>query len=171
MLSFVSNYDRFGRLSPGAFLKKWGRDEIDHKTGYTVWRWNYPEYDGFHLDFDGKPMRAPMRLEKGFKIDRFGSDSGRFVAAADASFNQRALPPSTLNVNQDPLQPQDFPWNYHVYEVQQRLWVMGGPVAPAFEQPGLVCDELLLSVVARMKLTSYRAFSSTFRPTAMSLIS
>lgn len=148
MLSFVSNYDRFGRLTPGKFLKKWGREELD-KNNYTVWRWNYPMFDGFHLDFDGRPMRAPMLLEPGFKIDRFGSPRGRFVAAADAPFNQRALPPDTLNPSSDVREPQEFPWNYHVYEVQQRLWVMGGPVAPAFEQPGLVCDSVSVISIPR----------------------
>lgn len=140
LLSFVSNYDRFGKLTPGDFLKKWGQEKTDDKTGYPVWRWKYPDFDGFHLDFEGKPMRAPMRLERGFRIDRFGSPSGRFVAAADASFNQRALPPDVLNPASDAREPQEVPWNYHIYEVLERLWVMGGPVAPAFEQPGLVRD-------------------------------
>lgn len=82
-----------------------------------------------------------MKLEKGFKVDRFGEETGSFMAAADASFNQRSLPPDALNVCPDPnrpCKPKDHPWSYHVYEVVREFVVMGGPIAPAFEQPGMV---------------------------------
>lgn len=104
--------------------------------------WNYPPEDGFQLDHQNQPIKGIMSLEKGFRVDRFGDESGHFVSAADSPYAQRALPPSNLNVCPDPkkkCEPKDHPWAYHVYEVLQPFYVIGGPVAPAFEQPGLVC--------------------------------
>lgn len=136
MLSFVSNYDRFGALTPIEFLSKWGF----YNATVGKWRWKYPAFDGFHLDAKGDPIRAFMTLRKGLKVDRFGAETGSFIAAADSPFNQRALPPDALNVCPDPndCRPKDHPWNYHIYEVLQDFQVIGGPIAPAFEQDGLV---------------------------------
>ena len=62
------------------------------------------------------------------------SNAGAYVAAADAPYAQRSLPPSNLDTPPD---SPDYPYNYHVYKVLKPLTVVGGPVAPWFGQPGL----------------------------------
>ena len=59
---------------------------------------------------------------------------GSYITAADAPYAQRALPPSNLDTQQD---APDYPYNYHIYTVLKRLDVLGGPIAPWFDQPGL----------------------------------
>ncbi|KAG7010158.1 hypothetical protein G7Y79_00001g004300 [Physcia stellaris] len=124
--SFVSDYDRFGGHPPGVFLAKW----TDPETGL----YRYPPQDGFQLDVEGKPIKGNMTLLPGTKLDRFGSEYGSFVSAAESPYAQRALPPSSLDTS--PLAP-DYPYNYHVYVVERELPVIGGPIAPWFGQPGL----------------------------------
>ena len=68
LLSFVSDYDRFGGQKPGDFLKKW--------TNPTSGRWVYPDNDGFCLDQQGRAIVGNMTLEVGTKVDRFGSEGG-----------------------------------------------------------------------------------------------
>ena len=159
LLSLVSDYDRFGGLTPGAFLQAWK----DPATGY----WRYPPGDGFLLDADGRPINGTAVLRRGARVDRFGDAAGRFLGSADAPFAQRALPPDALNVCPPPkrssaaargdhgeddsegegegdvevadeeCKPKDHPWNYRAYEVLQDFAVSAGPIAPAFGQPGL----------------------------------
>jgi hypothetical protein len=69
LLSVVSDYDRFGGLSPGDFLKKWTNAE-----GYYV----YPPQYGFLLNDAGQPILGNTTLPVGSKIDRFGSEYGEF---------------------------------------------------------------------------------------------
>lgn len=68
LLSFVSDYDRFGGQRPGQFLDRW----TDPKTGWYV----YPPKNGFCLDQSGEPIVGNMTLEVGTKVDRFGSEYG-----------------------------------------------------------------------------------------------
>jgi len=124
LLSFVSDYDRFGGLTPGQFLDKWT------VNGSYI----YPPLDGFQLDISGNPIQGNMTLAVGQKVDRFGSEYGSYVSAADAPYSQRALPPSNLDTS--PSAP-DYPYNYHIYTVTKPLEVLGGPIAPWFGQPGL----------------------------------
>ena len=58
---------------------------------------------------------------------------GTYVSAADAPYDQRALPPSNL----DSPVGGDYPYGYHIYTVLKPLVVEGGPIAPWFGQPGL----------------------------------
>ena len=67
LLSFVSDYDRFGGETPGEFLKRW-----TGKDGYYV----YPPQNGFQLDTTGNPILGNMTLLEGTKVDRFGSEYG-----------------------------------------------------------------------------------------------
>ncbi|KAI9865487.1 MAG: hypothetical protein M1824_002226 [Vezdaea acicularis] len=124
LLSLVSDYDRFGNLTPGDFLKKWTAN------GYYV----YPPQNGFQLNTDGAPILGNLTLQVGTKLDRFGSEYGSYVSAADAPYDQRALPPASLDTN---AAAPDFPFSYHVYTVTKPLTVLGGPIAPWFGQPGL----------------------------------
>ncbi|MCJ1236483.1 40S ribosomal protein [Varicellaria rhodocarpa] len=124
LTSFVSYYNRFGGDAPGEFLKRWTIN------GSYI----YPPQNGFQLDLTGKPILGNMTLLVGTMVDRFGSEYGSYVSAADAPYSQRALPPSNLDTN--PSSP-DHPYNYYVYEVIKQLDVVGGPIAPWFSQPGL----------------------------------
>ncbi|KAL8992699.1 MAG: hypothetical protein Q9169_006901 [Polycauliona sp. 2 TL-2023] len=126
LLSFVSDYDRFGGLQPGAFLARW----TDNATGF----YRYPPQNGFVLDLGGRAILGNMTLRVGMQVDRFGSEYGTYISAADAPYAQRALPPSNLATN--PSSPE-YPYNYHIYTVLKRLDVLGGPIAPWFGQPGL----------------------------------
>ncbi|KAL8834019.1 MAG: hypothetical protein Q9176_007711 [Flavoplaca citrina] len=126
LLSFVSDYDRFGGLQPGEFLNRW----TDNATG----RYRYPPQNGFVLDLQGRPILGNMSLLPGMQLDRFGSESGTYMSAADAPYAQRALPPSNLAT---PPNSPEYPYNYRIYTVRKRLDVLGGPIAPWFGQPGL----------------------------------
>jgi Tuberculosis necrotizing toxin len=126
LLSFVSDYDRFGgAATPGEFLAKW--------TNKTTGGWLWPKESGFSLDVEGRPILGKMVLEVGALVDRFGSEYGTYVSAADAPYDQRSLPPSSLNTPPDAL----YPYGYHIYNVVKALTVEGGPIAPWFGQPGL----------------------------------
>ncbi|MCJ1469912.1 hypothetical protein MMC07_008556 [Pseudocyphellaria aurata] len=157
LLSFVSDYDRFGSETPANWLKRW----TDAKGAFK-----WPPHDGFQLNTAGEPILGNLTLEIGTKLDRFGRESGEFpqssfvlssaplpplktrrsrnrsispppgayLSAADSPYAQRALPPSSLAC--DPQFP-DYPYNYHVYEVAKPFRVVGGPIAPWFGQPGL----------------------------------
>ena len=74
-----------------------------------------------------------MDLLTCFRDKRLKSSLGTYVSAADAPYDQRALPPVNLNTPEG----GDYPYNYHVYTVVKPLIVEGGPIAPWFGQPGL----------------------------------
>lgn len=122
--TFVSDYDRFGGLTPGEFLAKWT------VNGSYI----YPEQNGFQLNTAGQAINGTMVIQNGTLVDRFGSEYGSYISAADAPYSQRALPPSNLDTS--PSSP-DYPYNYHLYQIIQPLTVLGGPIAPWFGQPGL----------------------------------
>ena len=67
LLSFVSDYDRFGGQTPGNFLKRW-----TDKDG----RYVYPPQNGFQLNSAGQAILGNMTLLNGTKVDRFGSEYG-----------------------------------------------------------------------------------------------
>ncbi|WP_017608215.1 TNT domain-containing protein [Nocardiopsis xinjiangensis] len=114
-------YEPFGGQSPRGFLHTWRTD------GDT---WGYPDHDGFVVE-DGTPVTDTVDLEEGELLDRFGSPYGTFLAPAGAPFEERALPPDSLNT-----WPQGNEHNYSCYEVTADLEALVGPIAPHFEQPG-----------------------------------
>lgn len=71
-------------------------------------------------------------LHAGQKVDRFGNEAGRYLAPAGTKYGKRSIPPSSLNTA-DPRHP----YNYYLYRVTRDVTVCAGPIAPAFEQPGL----------------------------------
>ena len=71
LLSFVSDYDRFGGETPGVFLSKWTNPDGSYK---------YPPQNGFQLTVTGQPILGNMTLLPGTKVDRFGSEYGMFIA-------------------------------------------------------------------------------------------
>ena len=60
--------------------------------------------------------------------------AGQYVSAADAPFSQRSLPPSSLDTADN---ESKYPYDYHIYIVNVSFTVIGGPIAPWFDQPGL----------------------------------
>ncbi|OLP67053.1 Ribonuclease YqcG [Bacillus pumilus] len=79
---------------------------------------NWPKNDGF--------LNTPVKdtLKPGFKIDRYGFDTGVFVSPQGIPYEKRAVAPGT---DQRP---------YSVFEVVAPLDVEGGEIAPWFDEVG-----------------------------------
>ena len=75
LLSFVSDYDRFGGLTPAQFLAKWTYPPGHPKAG----RYCYPPNDGFLLDNSNKSIMGNMTLKAMTLVDRFGSEGGMLM--------------------------------------------------------------------------------------------
>ncbi|KAA1097322.1 hypothetical protein PGT21_002956 [Puccinia graminis f. sp. tritici] len=126
--AMTSSYDRFGGVCPEAFLKKW--------TAHGSY--DIPPHDGFLVNVDNVPIFGNVSLEVGRRVDRFGSEFGTIAHPARAPYAERSLPPSNLNTPIDQNgKPGKYPFNYHLYEVQKRIVVLAGPIAPWFGQPGM----------------------------------
>ncbi|RKU48237.1 hypothetical protein DL546_004296 [Coniochaeta pulveracea] len=80
-------YDPFGGLCPSDFLLAWTRNG----------RYRYPPNDGFANDTGGNPIVVEFTLLPGMVVDRFGKETGTFLAPAAAPYMQRSLPPSSLD--------------------------------------------------------------------------
>ncbi|MET8398945.1 TNT domain-containing protein [Streptomyces sp900116325] len=124
----LHHYQRLGRLTATRFLNRWWDPAAD--TGQGDWR--YPDADGYAKNPQGRPIAAELVLHKGQKVDRFGNEAGRYLAPAGTKYGKRSIPPSSLNTA-DPRHP----YNYYLYRVTRDVKVCAGPIAPAFEQPGL----------------------------------
>ncbi|MEV6978110.1 TNT domain-containing protein [Kitasatospora sp. NPDC093806] len=119
----LTNYDRFGGLTPQQFLS-WYRDGLD---------WKYPGNDGFR-ETGGVVDRKEVTVKEDTHLDRFGAPYGRYLSTAGTSFPARALPPDSLNpITNDQGQPED---SYHCYTVLKEFKVQQGGIASAFAQPG-----------------------------------
>ncbi|CAG8000695.1 unnamed protein product [Penicillium salamii] len=137
----LETYARFGDLCPAEFLKKWTVNATDPKA-----YWIYPDSDGFVSTTEQLSISGNVTLRVGQKVDRFGSESGKFLAPLGAPYIERALPPSNLFAPEN----SSFPYNYHVYEVIKEFDVLLGPVASWFEQPGFGSQILAFSSVASL---------------------
>ncbi|MEV0495174.1 TNT domain-containing protein [Streptomyces atratus] len=124
----LDRYQRLGRLTATQFLNRWWDPAAD--TGQGDWR--YPDADGYAKDPQGQPIATELVLHAGQKVDRFGNEAGRYLAPAGTKYGKRSIPPSSLNTA-DPRHP----YNYYLYRVTRDVTVCAGPIAPAFEQPGL----------------------------------
>ncbi|MEW6153134.1 MAG: TNT domain-containing protein [Actinomycetota bacterium] len=119
----VSNWRRFGDLSSAEFLHRyWDAAANDGRGSYI-----FPPDDGYY-----RAVMVAGSLPVGTQVDRFGSEFGSFLAPRLTRYQQRAIPPQSLNTF-DPA----YPCNYHTYRVAKRLPVRLGPIAPWFEQMGL----------------------------------
>ena len=124
----LDRYQRLGSLTATRFLNRWWDPAAD--TGQGDWR--YPDADGYAKDPQGQPIATELELHVGQKVDRFGNEAGRYLAPAGTKYGKRSIPPSSLNTA-DPRHP----YNYYLYRVSRKFKVCAGPIAPAFEQPGL----------------------------------
>jgi Tuberculosis necrotizing toxin len=123
--SLLSLYVRFGGLSPSQFLAQY----FDPATN----NWKFPPNDGYATNSQGQLLKSRITLYPGQLIDRFGLETGRFLASAGTLFVERALPPDSLNTQEaDPAHQ----CNYHLYRVLKAFDTDGGVTAPAFAQPG-----------------------------------
>lgn len=120
-------------LCPRRFLEEYA--EINMKDGKPEYRWRYPAKDGFQLDPWGNPITSPQVLPKGLKVDRFGSEKGRFISPASTPFTQRAIPPDSLN-RLIGIEEQASVHGYYQYVVEKSFTVVSGPTGAAFGQPG-----------------------------------
>ena len=101
---------------------------VSNPSAYFI----YPGANGFAYGINDTPISGTATLVVGQKLDRFGSESGGFLAPLGAPYIERSLPPSNLFAPVN----SSYPYNYHVYEVVRPFNVFVGPVAGWFEQPG-----------------------------------
>lgn len=92
--------------------------------------WRYPPNDGYVTGSDGQPVRWEETLDRGERIDRYGSEYGAFLAPRGIPYPTRSIPPSNL------VGAPAAGCNYHLYEVLRPFDVQAGPIAPWFFQPG-----------------------------------
>ncbi|HEV2780870.1 MAG TPA: TNT domain-containing protein [Actinophytocola sp.] len=118
----LRGYNRTGRMSAEQLLT----------TYYDPWTggWRYPPLDGYAIGSNGGPVRWTEHLMPGKRIDRFGGESGAFLAPAGLPYEARSIPPQDL-VGSPPES-----CGYHEYVVARNFTVYAGPVSPWFFQPG-----------------------------------
>ncbi|MFJ2776274.1 TNT domain-containing protein [Kitasatospora sp. NPDC087315] len=119
--ALLKDYRRFGGLTPDDFLK-WYREGLN---------WKYPANNGFRDDGD-KFDETVVSLPMGKLLDRFGENSGGFLADAGTSFAQRSLTPQSLDYEVD----QKPTSGYHCFSVLNPFSVQEGHIAAAYAQPG-----------------------------------
>lgn len=151
----LETYARFGELCPIEFLEKWTLNASDPKS-----YWIYPDNDGFVTTSGNESILGNLTLNVGQRLDRFGPETGKFLAPLGAPYIQRSLPPSNLFAPPE----SNIPYNYYVYEVTKEFDVLLGPIAPWFEQPGFgsqlvtrssVVDLLEGGFLKRLQLKDY----------------
>ncbi|HEX6347315.1 TNT domain-containing protein [Umezawaea sp.] len=112
--------------------KRFGDEPNHQKFLKTYWSgegWKYPENDGFA----GEP--TAVLLKPGEFVDRFGGQSGRFLAPTGTPFAQRSIPPQSLNTCEYEAGVR-MPFGYYRYQVEKEFEVLGGPAAKWFGQSG-----------------------------------
>lgn len=131
----LRSYDRFAGLTPEQFLATYWDDTANGGQG----GWRYPPADGFFIGPNGQPVRKVMVLGVGSTVDRYGSEFGAFLAPTGLPYSRRAIPPQSLDNTTNP-----GACNYSAYRVTRAFSVDGGPIAPAFGQPGRGVQYLLV---------------------------
>jgi hypothetical protein len=116
----LQGYHRPDVLGSSVLLGCYWDQTADNNGG-----WRYPSDGGFA----GAPVT--VTLEAGQVLDRFGSNSGRFLSPYGTAYAERALPPSNL----DTFEPL-YPNNYHIFRVLKPFAADGGTAAAWFGQPG-----------------------------------
>ncbi|MEA2703333.1 MAG: hypothetical protein QOD63_1278, partial [Actinomycetota bacterium] len=129
-------YDRFAGQTPAQFLATYWDPTANGGQG----GWRYPPANGFLIGPTGQPIELIVPLRPGQRIDRYGSEFGAFLAPAGLPYSRRSIPPQSLDNTVLPAA-----CNYHLYQVAREFKVDGGPIAPAFGQPGYGYQYLLVS--------------------------
>ena len=112
----LKGYRRFGGLQPTQFLD-W------YRSGD---QWKYPDNRGF-AELNGVLDMEQQTMEPGGLLDRFGADTGKYLADGGTPYARRALPPDSLNGTGN---------SYHCYVVNRDFRVQEGHIAAGFAQPG-----------------------------------
>lgn len=128
--AMLVGYHRLDGFTATAFIACFWRPDPGQFDS-TVGNWWYPDDQGFVL-VDGRPLKRPVRLAPGQRLDLFGSGNGMFLAPAGTPYEKRAIPPSSLDTY--PNSPRN---SYHLYVVVKTFTVDAGPIRPWFGQPGL----------------------------------
>ncbi|MEE1788424.1 TNT domain-containing protein [Streptomyces sp. SP17BM10] len=122
----VDGYRPTGGASDRDFLARYWDAAANGGQG----GWTYPPANGFVTLPDGSPVEFDLTLHRGQDIDRYGSEYGGFLAPEGLPYENRAIPPQSLDGN------PAAGCNYHDYEVVKEFTVHAGPIAPWFDQPG-----------------------------------
>ncbi|MCU7821154.1 TNT domain-containing protein [Kitasatospora sp. DSM 101779] len=121
--ALLKGYHRLGGLQPTQFLD-WYRNGD---------QWKYPGNRGF-AELNGVLDMQRRTMLPGGLLDRFGADTGKYLANGGTPYAKRALPPDSLN----------GPGNgYHCYVVNRDFQVQAGHIAAGFAQPGFGTQEWL----------------------------
>lgn len=134
----LRSYDRLAGLTPEQFIATYWDDTANGGQG----GWRYPPANGFLIGPDGQPVHTLMPLRAGQRLDRYGSEFGAFLAPTGSPYSQRALPPQSLDNAAAP-----GTCNYSGYLIVREFAVDGGPIAPAFGQPGHGLQYLLVGAL------------------------
>lgn len=134
----LRTYDRLAGLTPEQFIATYWDPSANGGQG----GWRYPPANGFLIGPNGQPVHSPMALRAGSRVDRYGSEFGAFLAPTASQYSQRSLPPQSLDNSANPAG-----CNYMAYLVVREFAVDGGPIAPAFGQPGMGLQYMLVSAL------------------------
>ncbi|MEW1908783.1 TNT domain-containing protein [Kitasatospora sp. NPDC085895] len=121
--TLLKGYHRLGGLQPTQFLD-W------YRVGD---QWKYPGNRGF-AELNGVLDMNRRTMEPGGLLDRFGADTGKYLATGGTPYAKRALPPDSLNGAGN---------GYHCYVVNRDFDVQAGRIAAGFAQPGFGVQEWL----------------------------
>ncbi|KAJ5537004.1 hypothetical protein N7513_010190 [Penicillium frequentans] len=166
----TQTYYRFGDLCPYEFLQKYSVNVSD-PNAYLI----YPGANGFANTTANTPISGTAKLVVGQKVDRFGDETGTYLAPLGAPYIERGLPPKNLFAPAN----SSYPYNYHVYQVMKEITVTLGPVAGWFEQPGLGTQFVLtgkdtvaslvtdqkLKILQKMEYDEAKDFAADYLPT------
>ncbi|KAJ5913646.1 hypothetical protein N7504_002529 [Penicillium tannophilum] len=166
----TQTYYRFGNLCPYEFLEKYSVNVSD-PNAYVI----YPGANGFANTTANTPISGTAKLAVGQKVDRFGDETGTYLAPLGAPYIERGLPPKNLFAPVN----SNYPYNYHVYQVMKEFTVTLGPVAGWFEQPGFGTQFVLmgkdtvtslvkaekLKILQKMEYDEAKDFAADYLPT------
>jgi Tuberculosis necrotizing toxin len=127
--TMLLGYRRFGGYrSSGVFLAMF----------QPLGKWQYSDDNGFR-EVNEKVDEKETELLPGEEVDRFGAESGKFLAPLGTPYTERALPPANLDGTNGAVD-----CDYHKYEVVKEFDVMAGRAEPWFGQTGMGTQYLLL---------------------------
>ena len=122
----LRGYERTGNMTVPRFLARFW----DPTAGGGVGGFVFPPDNGYVIASDGLPEVSRATLDRGDRIDRYGSEFGGFLAPEGSSYASRSIPPRNLAGT------PPAGCNFHEYRVLTSFAVDAGPVAPWFAQPG-----------------------------------
>ncbi len=129
----LEGYRRTAGMSPRGYLRRF----YEPNRG-----WRYPGQGGYQITPWGQPVKSVHTLQRGQRVDVFGSYFGRYLAPEGTPYGARAIPPESLNSTRNPAR-----CNYLLFAVRRAFPVYSGPIARGLGQPGLGLQYVLDSAV------------------------